>query len=173
MEQINDLRALLQAKENNLHDTNGLALAQLEGEEMEEYGDVIAYRHQLRLDIKSLKEQIAAAEEEEKPEEEKGQHPNWEDLIGHFLEFGLVVAHEGNLYQVIIPHTAQSDWTPIQSNLFKSYSEDEWPAWVQPVGASDAYPLEAKVSHVAKHWKSDVANNVWEPGVYGWSEIVG
>jgi hypothetical protein len=30
--------------------------------------------------------------------------------------------------------------------------------------------MGAKVSHNGKHWISDVDNNVWEPGVYGWSE---
>ena len=29
----------------------------------------------------------------------------------------------------------------------------------------------AKVSHNGKHWTSDVAANVWEPGVYGWTEV--
>lgn len=27
-----------------------------------------------------------------------------------------------------------------------------------------------KVSHNDKHWISDVDSNVWEPGVYGWTE---
>lgn len=38
------------------------------------------------------------------------------------------------------------------------------------IGAHDAYALGAKVSHKEKHWTSTVANNVWEPGVYGWEE---
>lgn len=50
-------------------------------------------------------------------------------------------------------------------------STEEYPAWVQPTGAHDAYPLGAKVSHNGKKWTSDVANNVWEPGVYGWTEV--
>ena len=28
----------------------------------------------------------------------------------------------------------------------------------------------AKCSHNGKHWMSDVDNNVWEPGAYGWTE---
>lgn len=48
----------------------------------------------------------------------------------------------------------------------------EWPAWSQPVGAVDTYPLGAKVSHNGKKWVSTAANNVWEPGVYGWEEVV-
>ena len=94
------------------------------------------------------------------------------------------VARNGNVYKVNQGHHTQADWPPESTpalfvivigttiNEDGEVEVDEYPAWVQPVGASDAYPIEAKVSHVGKHWKSDVANNVWEPGVYGWSEIV-
>ena len=47
---------------------------------------------------------------------------------------------------------------------------EEWPEWSQPVGAHDAYSKDAKVSHNGKHWISNVDSNVWEPGVYGWTE---
>ena len=50
-------------------------------------------------------------------------------------------------------------------------STEEYPAWVQPTGAHDAYAQGAKVSHNGKKWTSDVANNVWEPGAYGWTEV--
>ena len=43
------------------------------------------------------------------------------------------------------------------------------PAWVQPTGGHDAYPLDAIVMHNGQKWRSTVANNVWEPGVYGWA----
>ena len=43
-------------------------------------------------------------------------------------------------------------------------------AWVQPTGAQDAYPVNAKVTHAGKSWISIVAYNVWEPGVSGWRE---
>lgn len=46
-----------------------------------------------------------------------------------------------------------------------------YPEWVQPLGAQDAYPLDALVSHNGFHWKSIVAANVWEPGVYGWIQV--
>ena len=36
----------------------------------------------------------------------------------------------------------------------------------------DAYEEGAKVSHNGKKWVSIVANNVWEPGAYGWDEYV-
>lgn len=47
---------------------------------------------------------------------------------------------------------------------------EEWPEWSQPVGAHDAYAAGDKVSHNDKKWKSTCDGNVWEPGVYGWTE---
>jgi hypothetical protein len=43
-----------------------------------------------------------------------------------------------------------------------------YPAWIQPTGGHDAYPLGARVSHNGSNWESTYANNVWEPGVFGW-----
>ncbi len=54
--------------------------------------------------------------------------------------------------------------------LFRDPAE-EWPAWSQPIGAHDAYNSGDKVSHNGKHWTSNVDANVWEPGVYGWTEV--
>lgn len=77
------------------------------------------------------------------------------------------------LYKVLQPHTSQADWTPDTAvSLYVKIADPsiEWPEWVQPLGAHDAYALGAKVSHNGKHWISNVDNNVWEPGVYGWDE---
>ena len=81
--------------------------------------------------------------------------------------------HGETLYKCIIAHTSQSDWTPdVAVSLWVRANDpgEEWPEWVQPTGASDAYAKGAKVSHNERHWISDVDNNVWEPGVYGWGE---
>ena len=43
-----------------------------------------------------------------------------------------------------------------------------------PVGSASsgaAVSAGAKVSHSEKKWTSDLDNNVWEPGVYGWTEV--
>ena len=45
----------------------------------------------------------------------------------------------------------------------------EYPEWVQPTGAHDAYALGAIVAHNGQLWISTVDANVWEPGVYGWN----
>lgn len=78
---------------------------------------------------------------------------------------------EGLLYRCVQAHTSQADWTPpAVPALWVRTSTEEWPEWIQPTGAQDAYEKGAKVSHNGKHWISDVDSNVWEPGVYGWTE---
>lgn len=83
------------------------------------------------------------------------------------------VQYNGTLYKCLQSHTAQADWTPdVAVSLWVRVDDPsiEWPDWIQPVGAQDAYAKGAKVSHNDKHWISDVDSNVWEPGVYGWTE---
>lgn len=46
------------------------------------------------------------------------------------------------------------------------------PEWVQPTGATDAYNKGNRVKHAGKVWASLVDANVWEPGVYGWTETL-
>lgn len=77
------------------------------------------------------------------------------------------------LYKVLQDHTSQSDWTPDTAvSLYVAIPDPaiEYPDWVQPTGAHDAYNKGDKVSHLGKHWVSDIDSNVYEPSVYGWSE---
>ena len=77
------------------------------------------------------------------------------------------------LYKCVQAHTTQADWAPdVTPALWVKVSLDEWPEWIQPTGAHDAYAKDAKVTHNGKKWTSDVDANVWEPGVYGWTEYV-
>lgn len=77
----------------------------------------------------------------------------------------------GFLYKCVQAHKTQIGWEPnVTPALWAKVSVEEWPAWSQPTGAQDAYEKDSKVSHNNKHWISDVDNNVWEPGVYGWTE---
>ena len=81
--------------------------------------------------------------------------------------------YNGLLYRCVQAHTSQATWTPeAAASLWTRIADpaQEWPEWIQPTGAHNAYALGAKVSHAGKHWVSNVANNVWEPGVYGWTE---
>ena len=79
----------------------------------------------------------------------------------------------GKLYKCVQAHTTQADWTPdVTPALWVVISLEEWPDWIQPTGAHDAYAKDAKVTHNSKKWTSDVDANTWEPGVYGWTEYV-
>lgn len=70
---------------------------------------------------------------------------------------------------MIQDHTTQDGWEPPNvPALFKRVWTEEYPEWVQPAGAHDAYAKGAKVSHNGKKWVSTADANVWEPGVYGW-----
>lgn len=81
--------------------------------------------------------------------------------------------YNDKLYKCVQAHTTQADWTPDKTPaLWVEVSLDEFPEWRQPAGAHDAYAKGDKVKHNDKKWSSDVDANVWEPGVYGWSEIV-
>ena len=82
------------------------------------------------------------------------------------------IEYVGTLYRCVQAHTSQAGWTPPTTPaLWVVVSLEEWPEWVQPTGAHDAYNVGAKVAHNGKHWLSDMDGNVWEPGVYGWTEV--
>ena len=83
--------------------------------------------------------------------------------------------YNGTLYKCLTAHESQAQWTPDVSPSLWVRTDDpgeEWPEWVQPTGATDAYMAGAKVSHDGKHWISDVDYNTWEPGTFGWTEAV-
>ena len=99
--------------------------------------------------------------------------PHWSDE--HEYIVGDRVSYDSTLYKCLTAHTSQESWTPnVSPSLWVRVDDpsQEWPEWVQPVGSTDAYPMGAKVSHNEKHWISDVDGNVWEPSVYGWSEVI-
>jgi len=82
------------------------------------------------------------------------------------------IRYNNTLYRCVQLHTSQDDWTPdITPALWTVVSLDEFPEWVQPTGAQDAYRLGDKVSHNDKHWVNTLDYNTYEPGVYGWSEV--
>lgn len=50
---------------------------------------------------------------------------------------------------------------------------DEWPAFVQPTGAHDAYQVGDKITFNGQRYVCKLANCVWSPDVYptGWQEV--
>lgn len=86
----------------------------------------------------------------------------------------IITRPNGNLYKCVQSHRSQADWEPENTPALWTKIGDpreEYPQWAQPIGAHDAYDRGAKVSHNGKKWISDIDNNVWEPGIYGWTEV--
>ena len=97
-------------------------------------------------------------------------YPAWEADKGY--EANERIRYEDILYRCVQAHTSQEGWEPPNvPALWVRTSIDEWPEWIQPAGSQDAYNKGDKVSHNEKRWVSDVDNNVWEPGIYGWAEV--
>jgi len=100
-------------------------------------------------------------------------YPSWKNEH-EYKTIGERVRYDGVLYKVLQPHTSQSAWTPPAApSLFAKVlipDPDVIPEWEQP-DSTNPYMKEDKVTHNGKTWISDVDNNVWEPGVYGWSEV--
>lgn len=98
--------------------------------------------------------------------------PFWKS--GEAYTAGNRVQFEGILYKVLQNHTSQDDWTPPAApSLFARVlipDPEVIPEWVQP-DSTNPYMAGDKVTHNGKTWESDIDNNVWEPGVYGWSEV--
>ncbi len=81
--------------------------------------------------------------------------------------------HNTKLYKCIQAHTSQADWTPDATPaLWRIVSVDEYPEWVQPTGAHDAYNAGDKVTYNGKRYVCKSDGNVYAPGVYGWDEVV-
>lgn len=79
------------------------------------------------------------------------------------------------LWKCIQGHTTQAGWEPYNTPALwvRIAEEGEILKWVQPTGQHDAYQTGEKVywPEPSDVWQSDVDNNVWEPGVYGWTKI--
>lgn len=85
------------------------------------------------------------------------------------------VSNNGILYRCLQGHTAQETWNPVDApSLWAKVlipDPDVIPAWEQP-DSTNPYMKGDKVTHNGKTWTSDVDNNVWQPGVYGWTEVL-
>lgn len=99
-------------------------------------------------------------------------YPEWREDVTYTT--GQRVRHDGTLYKVLQDHTSQADWAPDAApSLFAKVlipDPDVIPEWEQP-DSTNPYAKGDKVTHNGNTWISDIDGNVWEPGVYGWSEV--
>ncbi len=102
----------------------------------------------------------------------KDLYPLWNETATY--EKDQRVRFNNDLYKCLQSHTAQATWTPTDApSLWAKVlipSPSEIPDWVQPE-STNPYMKGDKVKHSGKTWISTVDNNVWEPGVYGWTEV--
>lgn len=99
-------------------------------------------------------------------------YPEWKP--GTAYTVGERIRYGANLFRCEQAHASQEGWEPdaaVTRALWTPVSVEEWPEWVQPTGAQDAYSAGAKVRYNGKRWVSDINGNVWAPGVYGWTEV--
>jgi chitodextrinase len=85
------------------------------------------------------------------------------------------VRYNGVLYRCITAHNAQETWNPADApSLWAKVlipNPDVISEWEQP-DSTNPYMKGDKVTHNGKTWVSDIDNNVWEPGVYGWTAVI-
>ena len=123
--------------------------------------EALAYRRKI--------EKAAALQSDEDALESIELFPKWE--AGIAVATGERYQYNGKLYKVIQAHTAQADWTPDTTPaLYTEVSVVEWPEWVQPTGAQDAYNTGDKVTFEGAHYVSLIDGNIWSPTAYpaGW-----
>ena len=117
--------------------------------------------------LRQLIEQIAVTMSDETALSGVELFPMW--AIGRAYATGDRVQHGGTLYKCVQAHTSQADWTPDATPaLWVVVSIAEYPEWVQPTGAHDAYNTGDKVSYKGKHYVCTIDGNAYAPDVYGW-----
>ena len=102
-------------------------------------------------------------------------YKQWEKQIGKELTIGEYINYNGVLYKVLQSHTVQEGWTPVAaSSLYAKVLVDPTGEtileWEQP-DSTNPYMKGDKVTHNGTTYICDIDNNIWEPGVYGWSVV--
>ena len=120
--------------------------------------------------LRKLIEQLAVTLDDETALTGVELFPTW--VVGKAYAVSDRAQYNGTLYKCVQAHTSQSGWTPDETPaLWVVVSIDEYPEWVQPTGAHDAYNTGDKVSYNGKHYVCTIDANTYAPDVYGW-EIV-
>ena len=93
----------------------------------------------------------------------------WKTDVAYAI--GQRVRYGDKLYKCVQAHTSQGDWIPSATPaLWVRVSVEEWPEWVQPTGAHDAYAKGDKVTYKGKRYISLIDGNTYSPDAYpaGW-----
>lgn len=122
------------------------------------------------MQLRQLIEQLAITLDDETALTGVELFPAW--VVGKAYAVGDRAQYNGTLYKCVQAHTSQADWTPDATQaLWVVVSIEEFPEWVQPTGAHDAYNIGDKVSYNGQRYICTTDANVYAPGVYGWDLI--
>ena len=117
--------------------------------------------------LRQLIEQLAVTLDDETALTGVELFPAW--VVGKAYAVSDRAQHSGTLYKCVQAHTSQADWAPEATPaLWVVVSIEEYPEWVQPTGAHDAYNTGDKVSYNGKHYVCTIDANTYAPDVYGW-----
>lgn len=117
--------------------------------------------------LRQLIEQLAVTLDDETALTGVELFPAW--VVGKAYAVNDRTQYNGTLYKCVQAHTSQDDWMPSATPaLWKTVSVDEYPEWVQPTGAHDAYNIGDKVTYNGQHYVCTSDANVYAPDVYGW-----
>lgn len=127
--------------------------------------DAMAYRNKIEAAASTMADETALTAIE--------LFPAW--AVGKAYVVSDRVRYNGKLYKCVQAHTSQADWTPPAApSLFAEVLPGQGGTgigeWKQP-DSTNPYQKGDKVTHNGKTWVSTVDDNVWEPGVYGWTEV--
>lgn len=156
-----------------------ITLAVIQGEEAE----ARAAESQLKLIVPLDATQILAAIIRAKPEVLDGVSPESvnrmtnviDDWNGgaHEYKTGDYVTYGGLVWRCLQAHQSQESWAPdVSPSLWAKVLTDAETVlpWEQP-SSTNPYMKGDRVLWDGKVWESEVDNNVWMPGVYGWTMI--
>lgn len=128
---------------------------------------------ELARKLRALVELAAQSLEPADALEGKELFPEWQTDTSYAKDYK--VRRSGILYACLQAHTSQAGWAPeLAPSLWAKVlipDPEQIYDWEQP-DSTNPYAKGAKVRHNGKIWVSDIDGNVWEPGAYGWTEVV-
>lgn len=106
-----------------------------------------------------------------------GEYLSVFDLLtgdGSLIPARSVRRFEGKLYRANVDCWDRADnWPDTALTLWTGLTLNEWPEWVQPTGAHDAYNIGGKVTYHGKRYISQIVGNTTVPGsdARWWQEV--
>jgi hypothetical protein len=98
---------------------------------------------------------------------EQAEVQDWQAYDGTpatIFQIGTVKRHNDKTWVSAVPNNV---WEPSVFGWQEVTAQGISPKWRQPLGAGDAWDLNDEVLHANRHYRSLIANNVWEPGAVG------